>query len=57
MTASRKFQNQLTDFLPKMRIWAMALTRNRTAAEDLAQEVAMKVLMACDSYLARLRRS
>jgi len=57
MTASRKFQNQLTDFLPKMRIWAMALTRNRTAAEDLVQEVAMKVLMACDSYLARLRRS
>ena len=28
----------------------MALTRNRTAAEDLVQEVAMKVLMACDSY-------
>jgi RNA polymerase sigma-70 factor (ECF subfamily) len=51
MTASREFQNQLTDFLPKMRIWAMALTRNRTAAEDLVQEVAMKVLMACDSYV------
>jgi RNA polymerase sigma-70 factor (ECF subfamily) len=50
MTASREFQDQLTDFLPKMRIWAMALTRNRTAAEDLVQEVAMKVLMACDSY-------
>ena len=50
MTASREFQGQLTDFLPKMRIWAMALTRNRTAAEDLVQEVAMKVLMACDSY-------
>ena len=51
MTASREFHNQLTDFLPKMRIWAMALTRNRTVAEDLVQEVAMKVLMACDSYL------
>ena len=24
MTASREFQDQLTDFLPKMRIWAMA---------------------------------
>ena len=51
MTASREFQDQLTDFLPKMRIWAMALTRNRTVAEDLVQEVAMKVLMACDSYV------
>ena len=53
MTASREFQGQLTDFLPKMRIWAMALTRNRTAAEDLVQEVAMKVLVACDSLCPR----
>ena len=29
----------------------MALTRNRAAAEDLVQEVAMKVLSACDSYV------
>jgi RNA polymerase sigma-70 factor (ECF subfamily) len=50
-SASQEFQNQLTDLLPKMRIWAMARTRNRTAAEDLVQEVAMKVLMACDSYV------
>jgi RNA polymerase sigma-70 factor, ECF subfamily len=49
--ASPEFQDQLTDFLPKMRIWALALTRNRTAADDLVQEVAMKVLMACDSYV------
>ena len=49
--ASPEFQDQLTDFLPKMRIWALALTRNRTAAVDLVQEVAMKVLMACDSYV------
>ena len=49
--AAPEFQDQLTDFLPKMRIWALALTRNRTAAEDLVQEVAMKVLMACDSYV------
>ena len=46
-----EFQDQLTDFLPKMRIWALALTRNRTAADDLVQEVAMKVLIACDSYV------
>jgi len=50
-SASPEFQDQLTDFLPKMRIWALALTRNRAAADDLVQEVAMKVLMACDSYV------
>ena len=49
--ASPEFQDQLTDFLPKMRGWAMALTRNRAAAEDLVQEVAMKALSACDSYV------
>ena len=49
--ASPEFQDQLTDFLPKMRIWALALTRNRTAAEDLVQEVAMKALTAWDSYV------
>ena len=49
--ASPEFQDQLTEFLPKMRIWAIALTRNSTAAEDLVQEVAMKVLMACDSFV------
>jgi len=49
--ASPEFQGQLTDFLPKMRIWALALTRNRQTAEDLVQEVAMKVLSACDSYV------
>jgi RNA polymerase sigma-70 factor, ECF subfamily len=50
-SASREFQDQLTDFLPKMRTWAMALTRNRPAAEDLVQDVAIKVLLASDSYV------
>ena len=36
------FQDQLIEFLPKMRIWALALTRNRAAAEDLTQDVATK---------------
>ena len=49
--ASPEFQDQLTEFLPKMRIWAIALTRNSTAAEDLVQEVAMKVLTASDSFI------
>jgi RNA polymerase sigma-70 factor, ECF subfamily len=49
--ASPEFRDQLTDMLPKMRGWALALTRNRMAAEDLAQEVALKVLMARDSFV------
>src|SRR4051794_24172424 len=48
---SREFQDQLTTFLPKMRVWAMALTRNRAAAEDLVQDVAMKALAASESFV------
>jgi RNA polymerase sigma-70 factor (ECF subfamily) len=48
---SREFQDRLTAFLPKMRVWAMALTRNRTAAEDLVQDVAMKALAANESFV------
>jgi RNA polymerase sigma-70 factor, ECF subfamily len=47
---SCEFQDQLTAFLPKMRVWAMALTRNRAAAEDLVQDVAMKALAASESF-------
>ncbi len=43
---AKEFQEQLIEFLPKMRIWALALTRNRAAAEDLAQDVATKALVA-----------
>ena len=50
-STSREFQNQLTDLLPRMRIWALALTRSRLAADDLVQEVAMKVLTASDSFI------
>jgi RNA polymerase sigma-70 factor (ECF subfamily) len=37
---AQDFHEQLIRFLPKMRIWALALTRNRAAAEDLMQDVA-----------------
>lgn len=47
---SQDFQDQLTLFLPKMRVWALALTRNRAAAEDLTQDVATKVLVAKDCF-------
>jgi RNA polymerase sigma-70 factor, ECF subfamily len=49
--ASREFQDQLTQFLPKMRIWALALTRNASAADDLVQDVALKTLMASESFI------
>jgi RNA polymerase sigma-70 factor (ECF subfamily) len=47
---SDEFHEELTAFLPKMRIWALALTRNRAAADDLAQDVATKALAARDCY-------
>ena len=49
--ASPEFQDHSLSFCQKMRIWALALTRNSTAAEDLVQEVAMKVLTASDSFI------
>jgi RNA polymerase sigma-70 factor (ECF subfamily) len=47
----QEFHEQLTDFLPKMRVWALALTRNRAAADDLAQDVATKALVAKDCFV------
>jgi RNA polymerase sigma-70 factor, ECF subfamily len=44
------FQDQLIAFLPKMRVWALALTRNRAAADDLTQDVATKALAARDCF-------
>ena len=49
---SCEFQDRLTALLPKMRIWAMALTRNHAAAEDLVQDVAMKALAASESFVS-----
>jgi RNA polymerase sigma-70 factor (ECF subfamily) len=48
---AQDFQDQLIAFLPKMRIWALALTRNRAAAEDLTQDVATKALTARDCFV------
>ena len=50
-SASREFQDQLVDFLPRMRTWALALTRSASAADDLVQEVALKTLMASESFI------
>jgi RNA polymerase sigma-70 factor (ECF subfamily) len=48
--ASGAFQAQLVTLLPKMRAWAIAMTRNRVAAEDLVQDTAAKALLACDAF-------
>jgi RNA polymerase sigma-70 factor (ECF subfamily) len=47
----QEFHDQLISFLPKMRVWALALTRNRAAADDLAQDVAAKVLVAQNCFI------
>jgi len=44
------FDDQLIAFLPKMRVWALALTRNRATADDLTQDVATKALVAQDCF-------
>src|ERR1700760_4509518 len=48
--AQAEFNDALVAIMPKLRIWALALTRNRAAAEDLAQDVAAKALMASEQF-------
>src|SRR3979409_569811 len=47
----QEFHDQLISFMPKMRVWALALTRNRAAADDLTQDVATKALVAKDGFV------
>jgi RNA polymerase sigma-70 factor, ECF subfamily len=47
---TQEFEKQLVSFMPKMRIWALAMTRNGTAADDLTQDVATKALAASNSF-------
>jgi RNA polymerase sigma-70 factor (ECF subfamily) len=44
------FHANLIAMLPKLRIQALALTRNRAAADDLVQDAAMNALAAQDSF-------
>src|SRR5579875_2037247 len=46
-----EFHDQLIARLPQMRIWALALTRHRAAAEDLVQDTATKALLAKDRFI------
>ncbi|WP_158258643.1 sigma-70 family RNA polymerase sigma factor [Rhodopila globiformis] len=47
----QEFNEQLISFMPKMRVWALALTRNRAAADDLTQDVATKALVAQNCFI------
>ncbi|HEX2944022.1 MAG TPA: sigma-70 family RNA polymerase sigma factor [Rhodopila sp.] len=49
-TATLEFQNQLISLLPRMRGWALALTRNAAAADDLVQEAVVRALARHDSF-------
>ena len=44
------FHADLVALLPKLRLQALALTRNRAAADDLVQDAAMNALAAQDSF-------
>lgn len=44
-------EGQLVTLLPKMRAWALALTRSKAAADDLTQDVALKILAARTSFI------
>jgi RNA polymerase sigma-70 factor (ECF subfamily) len=44
------FHGQLISLLPKLRVQALALTRNRAAAEDLVQDAVANALAAQDSF-------
>ena len=49
MTAS--FHDQIIGILPKLRVQALALTRNRSAAEDLVQDAVCNALSAQNSFI------
>jgi RNA polymerase sigma-70 factor, ECF subfamily len=48
--ASAEFHSQLVSLLPKLRVQALALTRNRAAAEDLVQDAVANALAAQESF-------
>jgi RNA polymerase sigma-70 factor (ECF subfamily) len=47
-----EFEEQLVSIMPKLRVWALGMTRNRAAADDLVQEVAAKALAANKGFEA-----
>ena len=51
MTATADFHDQVIALLPKLRVQALALTRNRASAEDLVQDAVFNALRASDSFI------
>src|ERR1700678_2475973 len=51
MTTSPAFHDQVIAILPKLRVQALALTRNRTAAEDLVQDSVCNALSAQNTFV------
>ena len=47
---SNTFHDMLTDRLPRLRAYAIMLTRDRVAAEDLLQETALRALKAQSQF-------
>jgi RNA polymerase sigma-70 factor (ECF subfamily) len=47
-----EFSAGLLQLVPKLRIHALTLTRNRTAAEDLVQDTIVNALAARDNFVA-----
>ncbi len=45
------FHDQVISILPKLRVQALALTRNRAGAEDLVQDAVCNALSAQDSFI------
>jgi RNA polymerase sigma-70 factor (ECF subfamily) len=45
------FHDQIIAILPKLRVQALALTRNRASAEDLVQDAVCNALSAQDSFI------
>lgn len=48
--ASDEFHKQLVELLPKLRVQALALTRNRASADDLVQDAVANALAAQSSF-------
>lgn len=46
-----QFHDMVIAILPKLRVQALALTRNRTAAEDLVQDAVCNALSASSSFI------
>ena len=47
-----EFQGMLLEQLPRLRAYAMALTRNRAGADDLLQQTALKAWNAQAQFVA-----